>query len=189
MLLIKTEFLILQFFKMKLNNSNNDYEIPYKNLKDGFHNFEFILGDAFFEGFELSEIKKGQIAAAIELEKKTDMLVLAFNISGYVEVACDICLEKFKMAVSTSRVLYVKFGQADQEVSEDVLILAYASNAFDCSHYLYEFIHLALPMRRTHEMSMVSGDCCDIEMIKQLEALKERKSSNLHYWEELKKLK
>ena len=87
------------------------FVIPYSGLALGNHQFEFILGDKFFESIEYSEIKHGQLLAVINLEKQERMLVFDFDINGIVRVECDRCLDDLEIEVSDTERLIVKFGE------------------------------------------------------------------------------
>ncbi len=43
------------------------YEIAFKGLKEGVHQFEYELDDKFFDMFENSEVKNGSLAAGVVL--------------------------------------------------------------------------------------------------------------------------
>ncbi len=77
----------------------NQYIIQFKGLKEGVHEFEFILGKPFFEEFERLEVQDGKVVAGITLERKTSLLDLEIHLQGDILVICDRCLENFWMEV------------------------------------------------------------------------------------------
>jgi len=61
---------------------------------------------------------------------------------------------------------------------------------FDLSQFFYEYIHLALPIKRVHPDDKEGRSTCDPEMIKKLqEHVIEDKNSTDPRWDGLKKLK
>ena len=143
------------------------YTIPFRGLKEGKHEFEFVADNSFFEHFESSEVNKGLVRIYIELIKHSHFLELHFEISGKVTVSCDRCLEPFVLGIDHQAELYIRFGEKSFEQSEEVIILADSTNEIRLEHYIYEYIQLALPYQRIHpEIDGNSG--CDPEMMKKL---------------------
>ena len=61
-----------------------NFKVQFSGLKLGKHTFEFVVDDTFFEKLEYSPIDKGEIDVTVELEKKASMLILDFNLLGWV---------------------------------------------------------------------------------------------------------
>lgn len=143
------------------------YTIPFRGLKEGRHNFEFVADNTFFEHFDSSEISKGLVKVDVELVKHAQFLELHFELSGRVTVTCDRCLEPFVLAIEHMAVLYIRFGEKSFEQTEEVIILADSTNEIRLEQYIFEYTHLALPYQRVHpEMEGHSG--CNPEMMKKL---------------------
>ena len=116
------------------------YSIPFRGLKEGKHSFHFDLDDKFFDYFESSEVKQGEILARIDLEKHSQFLELHFHLSGIVLVTCDRCLDSFPLDITHQARLYVRFGEETFEQSDEILILADSENEIRLEQYFYEFI-------------------------------------------------
>ncbi len=56
----------LYFCKPKFEEMSGLFTIPVSGLKEGHHVFEFEINNEFFDKFEESEIKEGELAAVIE---------------------------------------------------------------------------------------------------------------------------
>lgn len=162
-----------------------DYEIPYTGLKLGKHNFRFEIGNKFFEAFEYSEVEKGELVAAVELEKQSTMLVLNFHISGTVNTICDRCTEPIDVPVSAEERLIVKFGDEPFEDTDEIIVLPPSEHKVKLGQFLFEFIELNMPQKRIHEEGK-----CNREMIA---ALNEHRVEDGDVtdprWEALKALK
>lgn len=141
------------------------YTIAFGGLRAGVHEFDFAMDDCFFADFEQSEIKKAVLNVTLELNKKTGMLILDFHILGTVVVQCDLCLEEFDMPTEVRQRLYVKFTEHPGEEEEDIIYMYPLENEINISHYLYEFIHLALPMKRIHPRNEAGESLCNREML------------------------
>jgi len=153
-------------------NYLRDYIITFSSLGLGNHRFDLEFDDKFFSEFEFSEIKKGKGTIQVELEKKERMLVFDITIDGWVEVTCDRCLELFKYDIYTEERLFVKFGEAYEEQSEDVIIIPEGSFEYDLSQFIYELINLSLPLKIVHPDDEDGNSLCDPEIIAKLEKLK-----------------
>ena len=164
------------------------YIIQFGGLSIGNHNFEFHVDDAFFENFEYSEIKKGNIIVNISLEKQETMLMLSFNIYGKVNIICDRCSDFFDIPISTNEQLIIKFGDEDFEETDDILVIPFSEHKIDLSHLIYEYINLSLPIKRVHPDDKQGNPTCNPEIIKIMEELSEKESTD-HRWDVLKKLK
>ena len=143
------------------------YAIPFKGLKEGKHDFNFVIDNSFFEQFESSEVKRGLVNVQVELIKHSQFLELQFDVNGKITVNCDRCLEPFVITVSHQALLYIRFGEKTLEQSDELLILANSENEVLLDQLFYEYIHLAIPIQRIHpDIGGISG--CNPEMIEKL---------------------
>ncbi len=150
-------------------NTLKQYKINFVGLPIGNHPFTFRVEEGFFACFEESEISQGQVNVELVLEKKSNMLVLDFQMKGEVEVVCDRCMELYNEAIDLNKTLYVKFGDAYVEQTEDIITIPDSENHVDISHFVYEFLHLGLPIRRVHSTNRKGEAGCDPEIMKKLE--------------------
>lgn len=144
------------------------YKIAFKGLSIGGHRFSFDIGPAFFSCFEDSEIAESAVQLELHLEKESNMLVFDFDFGGWVEMMCGRCLGEFKLPVENRQRLYVKFGELYHEESEEVVVIPYTESHFDISHYVYEFLHLLLPMSRVHPDDAPGVPGCDKDMLERM---------------------
>ena len=168
---------------------SGSYTIGIGGLKEGHHTIDFEIDDKFFESFEESEIKEGKLFANIELEKRTSHIDLFIRISGKVIVCCDRCLEMFIFPVESESRLLVKLGKKIEESDPDIVSLTTDEHELDLRQHFYEYIHLALPIRRVHPDDQNGNSTCDPVMLKKLrEHIVEVENENDPRWDELKKL-
>lgn len=163
------------------------FVIPFSGLKVGNYSFDFEIDDTFFEHFDYSEVRKGEVHVDCLLERHPRMMVLHFEIKGRVRVPCDRCTAEFDQYIEGRQKLIVKFGADHTEESEDILVITDKEHELDISQYLYEYIHLLLPIRKVHGNDENGNSLCDPEVIRYIT------ESDVHAadprWDALKKLK
>jgi uncharacterized metal-binding protein YceD (DUF177 family) len=148
----------------KIMSKKNEYIIPFVGLKLGTHHFDFEVTDKFFEGFEYSEIEKGNISVSLDFNKSETMLVLNFSISGHVIVACDRCLEDMQTKISGDFRQILKFSnEVVEEDDEELSYIPTGEYEIDVKQYIFDFIMLSVPTRNTHPEGK-----CNPEVVKKL---------------------
>jgi len=180
---------IYNFADRKKGNMPGLYSIPLAGLKEARYTYEFEIGDDFFEANEGSEITRGEFIAVVVLEKCSTHIELNIEINGRAEVVCDRCLDSFYLPVSSANRLFVKQGREWEETDPDLITMPLDEHEIDMSQFFYEYIHLALPLKRIHPDDTEGRTMCNPEMIRKLE---EHLMSGEDYsdprWDELKKL-
>jgi len=142
-----------------------DYNIPFVGLKEGIHNYSFDVDRKFFESFEYSEINQGKVKAEISMDRKERMLIFEFKMNGFVVIPCDRCLENMEYPVKVDTGLIAKFGLEHKEETEEIIIIPETESHIDISGFIYEYIMLALPLKRVHQDGEAA---CDPSVIEQL---------------------
>jgi uncharacterized metal-binding protein YceD (DUF177 family) len=180
------------FFKQAVKYLSK-YEIAFKGLKEGIHQFDYELDDTFFEKFENSEVKKGSVKATVLLTKQSTLMILNFTVKGSVELLCDCCLDQYNQKINNEGKLFVKFGLEEEELSDEIIVISFEDHQLNVAQFLYELIILGLPIKHVHP-NKNGKSTCDPEMIKKLgEYLVKEESVNEEEpvderWNELKKL-
>jgi len=170
-------------------NKLQSYDIAFKGLKDGVHEFEYDLDARFFELIEDSLISDGEIKAKVQLTKTVTLLTLIFDIKGKVYTQCDRCLDPLEIPVKYNGKLLIKFGEAYEEVSDEIIVIPHDDHAFNVAQTLYELIGVSLPVQKTHKKNG-----CNPEMISRLNNYGESHHTDEEEqeidprWSELKKL-
>lgn len=144
-----------------------DYKIHFSNLKVGEHEFELVIDDAFFDHFTYSEIKQGDVKVNIKLLKRTNVVLLDIDFSGSVKTICDRCASELDLPIELSQKLTVKMGvreSNDDDTNDEVVYISSSDNSIDLKQHLYEYITIALPIKREHQLE---ADC-DQEVISRL---------------------
>ena len=163
--------------------------IPISGLKEGQHLFDFKIGSRFFEEFEESEINEGTLSVIIEMDKRSSHFDLIIKITGEVRICCDRCLEIFPQPIACENKLLVRFGKKWNDDDPDIITIPVDEHELDIKQYLYEFIHLALPIKRIHPDGIGGKNACDPDMLDKLSKhIVNKEKENDPRWDELKKL-
>jgi uncharacterized metal-binding protein YceD (DUF177 family) len=166
------------------------YRIKFRELEIGIHHFSFEIEDRFFAQFEKSEIQEGVLEANVELIKEERLITLNVAIKGEVKVVCDRCLEYFMYPIHFDGTLYVKPEEEVYEDSDEVIKIAPDDSQVNISQYLYESIHLSLPLKRVHPDDENGNSTCNKEMLDLLKQ-HQKDESEEHIdprWEKLKNI-
>ena len=85
--------------------------------------------------------------------------------------------------------LLVKFGAVRDDSDPEIITIPQDEHVLDLKQYLYEFIHLNLPIQRIHPDDEKGESTCDPSMIQKLrEHLVGEENENDPRWDELKRL-
>lgn len=146
-----------------------EFMIPFVGLKLGKHHFDYQIDKSFFEYFEYEDFSNVEVNTTLQLEKKTTLLELHFEISGHVNVNCDLTNEPYDQDVKGEFDLVVKFGEAYNDEFEDILIIPHGEYEINVAQYIYELIILSMPAKRIHPG--VEDGTLDSDILKKLEEL------------------
>jgi uncharacterized metal-binding protein YceD (DUF177 family) len=172
----------------------SEYIIQFGGLPVGLHEFEFEVSDKFFSSIENSEIQSGDVNITATLTKQNHLLQMHFNFEGTVKVDCDRCLKGFDFPIEGEEDLVIKFGNPD-ESNDEILVIEEGREEFDVSHYIYEYIILAIPARRVPCELDENEFECDFETRDKLDKLTSdsddngSENNNNPLWDQLNKIK
>lgn len=127
-----------------------DYDISFIGLKDGSHQFDYVIDKTFFDFFEYEDIYSSKVNVELDFLKKPTMNELLFKVSGEVEVACDVTNELYFQPIENQLELIVKFGDAYNDENEDLLVIPHGEHKLNIAQYIYEAIVLGIPIKKVH---------------------------------------
>lgn len=170
--------------------SLTEFSLPIQGLTEGQHEFNFQIDKDFFKHFESSPIQQSKIQVRLDFDKRPDMFVMDFNISGTANIECDRCLELFDFPLNVQNQLLVKKAEEEKE-DLDIIYIIEGSPSLNVAKYIYEFICLAIPMSKVHEDADLD---CNEDMLRFIQSghseKKEESKSDEEkpsIWEALKK--
>ncbi len=169
--------------------SSSAFKVQFSGLKLGKHLFDFDVDDAFFEKLDYSPISKGKVEVAVVLDKKSTMMVLDFELNGWVMESCDRCTVDYRQHVSGEHQIYVKFGDDFDEPDDNLLVIPRDEYELDVSQLIYEFIELNVPLRKIPCEESGDDSMCDKDTLKVLKDSEVDAKKNNPLWAGLNKIK
>ena len=136
------------------------YDISFVGLKEGIHVYNYKIGKEFFTNFINADsvFEDGDIDVELQLEKSSTMLVLMFSIKGILNVECDVCMDPLALNISNDFRQICKFSDKVFTDSDDeVTAIPLSDYEINVARFIYEFIHLCVPAKMTHQ----DGECND----------------------------
>lgn len=140
---------------------SSEFIVRFSGLGIGKHQFEFLAEDWFFEQLENSLIARGAVKVKMEMDKKSTHLGLFFTLEGSVGEVCDRCSVDYDQSVSGEFKMFVKFGDAYEDVDDELIIIPRGDHELDVAQMVYEFIGLSIPLRKVPCEVLNDTSMCD----------------------------
>ncbi|MBC8006012.1 MAG: DUF177 domain-containing protein [Verrucomicrobia bacterium] len=165
------------------------YNIAFKGLSIGKHVFEFVADDKFFREFAGGLVDEGTVNVRVTLDKQSSLMTFWFDIKGSVRVQCDLCLEMYDQPIESKERLFVRLGERENIEGDDLIWISPDDYQLNVAQLVYEFIGLAVPIKKVHPDDENGNSTCDPEMIEKLNKYMVREDEvDNPVWKDLKKL-
>ena len=164
---------------------NKQLDIPFVGLKQGVHNFNFEIGNTFFDDFPFSIIEEGTISVELSLDKKDTLMVGTFKVLGTVLTNCATCNELFDAPIEGEMNIYYKFGH-EKEEDENLIVLPPEAYKIEPAQQIYELITVSLNANPRHK----EGECNQevLSLLNSYQRSSEENKESEPRWDELNKL-
>ncbi len=126
------------------------FNIDIYKLTSKEYKYQYQIDQSFFVHFENSPVEQAKLDAEITLDIQENLITAHFDIRGTVELECDRSLEKFDHPVTIQERMIYQYGEEEQELDDDIVMITDDTQTINIAQYLYEFINLAVPMRKVH---------------------------------------
>jgi uncharacterized metal-binding protein YceD (DUF177 family) len=163
-----------------------EFKVRLSGLSAGEHRFRFKLGQAFFTSFESELLEKGEVDVDLIMLKKETHYELTFEMNGWLASSCDRCLVDYHHPVSATNKLFAKLGEEYQELSDEMVIIPRSEHELDAGQWVFEFILMAVPMKKVGCEVLNDDSICDKVVIDRTE--EENTEQENPIWEALKGL-
>lgn len=145
-----------------------EFSIPIKGLKQEHYEFGFQINSSFFANFEDSPINESDISVYLDLDKRTGIMELFFDIVGTIKTDCDRCLTAINLPIECQEHLVVKYSEEEQEDTDEVIYIHPESSVLNVAKYIYEYICLAVPFTKVYDCENDEVPPCDNEMLNRI---------------------
>lgn len=127
-----------------------EFNVNIIGLSNKVHQFEYQLEDKFFEQYGQDIVSGGSFKVAVALDKRETFIEVHFIIEGQAKLICDKSLESFDFPLHLDRKIVFKFGEEEKEISDEIMIIPRDKASLELGQFLYEFISLAIPLKKVH---------------------------------------
>jgi uncharacterized metal-binding protein YceD (DUF177 family) len=136
------------------------FDIEVIRLKEGKHNFSFEIDKSFLDHFEKSSEIVNDVAvnAEVILDKRINLIEVAFNLKGKANITCDRSLEDFDYPLDLNHKILYKYGQEETEINEEIFLITQDTQSINVMQLIYEFILLGIPAKKIHPDHLTEED-------------------------------
>ncbi len=163
-----------------------DFKVDIYGLSNKAHDYHFEIDNSLFHLFEQDIVTSGSGTCDMVLEKSETMITLTFRIEAKVVLTCDVTLKPFDHQIGTEREMLIKFGEEEQELSDEIVVVPWDTKSINVAEYVYQFLLLEIPMKKVHPD--LEKDRPDVLYVSEAEEPEEKEPIDPR-WEALKKLK
>jgi uncharacterized protein len=128
----------------------NNFSVNIIGLAKKQHEFSFKLDSRFFEQYGNQTVSSGDFDAKVILNKKETLIEAEFEIKGKADLICDRSLDPFQLPINIHRKVMFKYGDAAEEVSDEIVIITHEQDRLDVGQFMYEYIVLEVPIKKIH---------------------------------------
>ncbi len=126
------------------------YRINIVGLSNKEHHFHYEFGDEFFGKYGSDLLSRGTFQVDLLLNKHETFLEGEFKIKGTARLVCDRSLEEFDYPVENTHKIVFKYGDKDEEITDEIVIIHRDTTSLEVGQFIYEFIALAVPLKKLH---------------------------------------
>jgi len=166
-----------------------EFTVPYLGLANGSHNYQFELGDSFFQHFEKSKVEKGHFTVDILFEKQDRTVTITIDATGHIHKECDRCLVMIDVPVLFEDRVIIKIQDKPEVQQDEVYYLDPTTSHIDLSPIMHESILLHLPIKNVRDCDTEDYLHCDQEVLNSLDrSVDSDPGDKKSPWRALKKL-
>jgi len=140
------------------------FSIPFKGLNFEIYNYSLEVDKKFFQEFEESPVKNGNLISQLSLERKSDHLILDFFTEGTIQTDCDRCTAKIDLPIASEFSIIVKFDEDERE-EEEIIYIAPESHEINVASIIYEQIILSIPLIKVFDCDLLDPLPCNEDIL------------------------
>ena len=148
-------------------NPLKPFEISFINLEQGLHTYHFDIDNSLLSHFD-QKFEHAQFTCQLDFDKRSTLFDLHFTIDGKIKMDCDRCMESIYIPTASENKVIVKFDENEgQEV--DIIYLNPNDTAINVGKLIYEFIMLAIPLRKVKDCESENFKDCNQKVLDYLD--------------------
>jgi len=126
------------------------FNVNIIGLSNKVHHFDYQFGDEFFAHYGTRLVSTGSFEATVDLDKHETFIEAIFKVKGTAELVCDRSLDPFDYPVEFEKKIMFKYGDTNEELSDEIIMIHRDTDSLELGQYLYEFIGLEIPIKKLH---------------------------------------
>jgi uncharacterized metal-binding protein YceD (DUF177 family) len=165
---------------------NMFFSLPFSGIKNGNHTYRFEVNSDFFKFMKSETLLDGKWSVTLELDRRSNICDLVFNIEGHMPTTCDRCTADIILPVSSQYSLVLKVTHEDVEDTEDIIYIKNTEHTLILDQIIYELISLSVPWIRVYDCEKDLPRPCNMIVLNKLAENQNDNSGIL--WEKLKNI-
>lgn len=141
------------------------FSLPILGMKNGNHVFHFELDHEFFKTFDNTIIQEGNFTAEVQVDKRSNLMILSSEIKGFMETQCDRCLSGISLPLQAKSTIHVKYGRPE-ESDDEVMFIEEESTKLQLADWLYETVVVSVPLIKVYDCNKEIPRPCNDEILK-----------------------
>ena len=167
------------------------FKVNIIGLSNKVHSFHYNVDKTFFEHYGTGLVSEGTFEVELTLDKRETFIDARFQIKGAATLICDRSLDPFKHPMAIDKHIVFKYGDSEEELSDEIIMINRDADSLEIGQYIYEFIGLAIPIKKLHPRYQGEpDDGAEGKIIYSSASEEQDDEDNIDpRWEQLKKLK
>lgn len=177
-------------------NHRRAYEIAFVGLKPGVHAYTYEIDGKFFEHYGEQDFTNCHAVIQLQLDKKTNFMMLHFDVDGQADMLCDRCGNPLTVQLWDEYNITIKMTEDpelmnEEELDPDVFYIGRHESHIYVGDWIYEFINLSIPLQKICAVKENGDSGCNPEVLKKLAEMNKNASKNAsaNLWKGLDKFK
>ncbi len=139
------------------------YSVNIVGLSNKEHHFQYDIDHDFFRKYGTDLLSEGKFQVDVLLTKHETFIETEFRTKGAARLVCDRSLEPFDYPIENVSKIVFKYGEQLQEITDEIIVIPRDTAALELGQYMYEFISLAVPLKKLHPRFKDEAEENDVE--------------------------
>ena len=142
-----------------------EYSLDVARTKAGKSETSYKIDKTFFEKFDKSQVKEGDLKIDVNLDKTQSLIDARFQLHGWVYLDCDRCGSPYQQNIAKDFRIIFSFTEREGYEDAEVVFVDREEDQLSLIQEFYDFIHVSLTMRKDPDPEV---HLCDPEVLRML---------------------